>query len=244
MAVLPRFFRRSEKADRNDPHYKLVKELIGHPPNTLHIYKTAFTHKSSGNKDAENNVISYERLEFLGDSILGAIISDHIYSEVPGEDEGYLTKMRSKIVSRQHLNELGQDFELGKHLISSVPLRKFGPNIYGNLFESFIGALYKDQGYRVCRRFIHNRVIEKYVDLERLEGKITSYKSLMIEWCQKRQISYKFLHRPDDGLKSEKPFSVTLKLDGKVKGKGRGRSKKLAEEKAAQRAYYAIQDKS
>ena len=95
--------------------------------------------------------------------------------------------MRSKVVSREHLNELGRDLELTKHVKTTVPIEQFGVNIHGNVFEALVGAIYLDRGYKYCKKFINKRVIEPYVDIEKLEGKVISYKSLFIEWCQKNK---------------------------------------------------------
>ena len=112
--------------------------------------------------------------------MLGAVIAAYLYKKVPEGDEGYLTKMRSKVVSREHLNELGRDLNLIKFLKKGSPDQKFGGNIHGNIFESLVGAIYLDRGIKYCEKFIHKRVIKPYVDIKKLEGKIISYKSLII----------------------------------------------------------------
>jgi ribonuclease-3 len=163
--------------------------------------------------------------------------------EVPSGDEGYLTKMRSKIVSREHLNELGRDLNLIQFVESKVPAQHFGENIHGNIFEALVGAIYLDQGYIVCEKFIQKKVITPYVDIARLEGKVISYKSLIIEWCQKEKKTFNFDVFEDNGITGEKLFGVKLSIDQKVIAKARAVSKKKAEEKAAQRAYFALQEK-
>lgn len=187
--------------------------------------------------------MNYERLEFLGDSMLGTIISHHLYNEVPEGDEGYLTKMRSKIVSRKHLNELGKDLGLIGYVESRIPKSHFGENIHGNVFEALVGAIYLDRGYRYCEKFINERVIEPYVDIEQLEGKVISYKSLVIEWCQKQKKSFDFNVYEDTGNDALKHFAVKLSIDNKIMAKARATSKKKAEEKASKRAFFALQDK-
>lgn len=241
IGFLQRLFSKSSPVQ--DKHAKLYKSLVGKPPRDIQILKTAFTHRSKGYTTAEGQPINYERLEFLGDAVLGTIISEYLYKEVPGGDEGYLTKMRSKIVSRRHLNELGEDFKLLDHLDTEVPLEHYGRNVHGNLFEAFVGAVYCDIGYDGCKDFIYRQIIDEYVDLDRLEKRVISYKSLVIEWCQQQKLSFEFRHNIDDGQEPEPYFSVAFLIDGKLKGRGRARSKKKAEEKAAQRAYYSIQGK-
>ena len=173
--------------------------------------------------------------------MLSAIIAAHLYNKVPGGNEGYLTKMRSKVVSREHLNELGRDLELTKHLKTTVPIDQFGIDIHGNVFEALVGAIYLDRGYKYCEKFIKKRVIDPYVDIEKLEGKIISYKSLFIEWCQKNKHQFKFSIYEDTGKDTLKHFGVKLTLDGNLVGKARATSKKKAEEQAAKRAYYKLQ---
>ena len=220
-----------------------ISKILGFKPKKLAIYKKAFLHRSANEKDKNGTPMNYERLEFLGDAMLGTIISKHLYNEVPAGDEGYLTKMRSKIVSRKHLNELGKDLNLIKYVKSRIPKSHFGDNIHGNVFEALVGAIYLDRGYKYCEKFINERVIEPYVDIEQLEGKVISYKSLVIEWCQKQKKSFNYEVYDDTGNDLLKHFAVKLFIDDKVMAKARATSKKKAEEKASKRAYFALQDK-
>ncbi len=175
--------------------------------------------------------------------MLGTIISRYLYNEVPNGDEGYLTKMRSKIVSRKHLNELGKDLNLISYVESRIPKSHFGDNIHGNVFEALVGAIYLDRGYKYCVKFINDRVIEPYVDIEQLEGKVISYKSLVIEWCQKQKKEFNYKVYEDTGKDPLKHFAVKLSIDERVMAKARATSKKKAEEKASKRAFFALQDK-
>ncbi|WP_339888768.1 ribonuclease III [uncultured Flavobacterium sp.] len=223
--------------------FEKMSKILGFKPVTLKYYKKAFTHRSANIIGADGNPFNYERLEFLGDAILGSVISAFLYKTAPTGDEGYLTKTRSKIVSREHLNELGRDFNLIQFVESKVAPTHFGENIHGNLFEAFIGAIYLDKGFNACERFIEKKIIKTYVDLDRLDGKITSYKSLLIEWCQKEKKVFHFDFIEDNGIEGQKFFSVKLFIDDKVVAKARATSKKKAEEKASQRAYFALQEK-
>jgi len=218
-------------------------KILGFKPKRLHFYKKAFLHRSVNEKDQAGNPMNYERLEFLGDSMLGTIISQHLFIEVPEGDEGYLTKMRSKIVSRKHLNQLGRDLGLIAFVESRIPKNHFGENIHGNVFEALIGAIYMDRGYRYCQKFILEKVIDPYVDIEQLEGKVISYKSLIIEWCQKQKKAFDYQVYDDTGKDALKHFAVKLRIEKQVVAKARATSKKKAEEKASKRAYYALQDK-
>ena len=182
-------------------------------------------------------------MEFLWDSMLGTIISHYLYKEVPAGDEGYLTKMRSKIVSRKHLNELGKDLGLLEYVESRIPREHFGENIYGNVFEALVGAIYLDRGYNYCEKFIQSRVIDPYVDIEQLEGQVISYKSLVIEGCQKQKKDFRYEVYEDTGNDPVKHFGVKLWIDDRLMAKARATSKKKAEEKASKRAFYALQGK-
>jgi ribonuclease-3 len=159
---------------------------------------------------------------------------------VPHGEEGYLTKMRSKIVSRQHLNDLGKELGLIKYVNSKISSANFGDNIHGNVFEALIGAIYLDKGYLSCEAFIHKKVIEKYVDIGQLEGKVISYKSLVIEWCQKEKKTFEYEVFEDTGNDTLKHFGVKLYIDKKIVAKARATSKKKAEEKASHRAFFAL----
>lgn len=232
----------SSRSQKDETFYRELKVIIGFAPNNLLFYKKAFVHRSIKNIDAKGNPQNYERLEFLGDAMLGASIASYLFKKVPSGNEGYLTQMRSKIVSREHLNELGRELNLIRFVTSNISKSKFGENINGNIFEALIGAIYLDRGYGHCKKFIYKRVIKPHVDIPKLEGKITSYKSLFIEWCQKEKKEFLFDIYEDTGNDSIRHFSVKLFLEGKVIVKGRATSKKKAEEIAAKRAYYAFQN--
>ncbi|MDD2984814.1 ribonuclease III domain-containing protein [Flavobacterium sp.] len=222
--------------------FQEIHKILGFKPNDIENYRKAFTHRSSNKLDLKGNPINYERLEFLGDAMLSAVIAGHLFNEVPSGDEGYLTKMRSKIVSREHLNELGKDLNLIGLVDSKVPSQHFGENIHGNIFEALIGAIFLDKGFNYCEKFIRRRVILPYVDIARLEGKVISYKSLVIEWCQKEKKAFLFDVYEDNGNDGQRYFGVKLTIDTKVIAKSRATSKKKAEEIASKRAFYALQE--
>ena len=219
-----------------------LKKLLKFSPRKINKYKKAFTHRSVQMTDKKGNPINYERLEFLGDSILGSVIAAYLYKKVPSGSEGYLTQMRSKIVSREHLNELGKDLNLIRFVKSNIDQANVGDNIHGNIFEALIGAIFMDKGYDFCQKFIHQNVIVPHVDIAKLEGKITSYKGLIIEWCQKQKKKYTFDTYEDSGNDPVKHFSVKISIDGEQIAKGRATSKKKAEEQASKRVYFAFQN--
>ncbi|MFK5983453.1 MAG: ribonuclease III [Flavobacteriaceae bacterium] len=238
MASIKNLFK--PRAEEDGAFFYAVKKIILYRPKNIQLFEEAFTHRSKNEKHKDGTQKNYERMEFLGDAIISSVIAAHLYKKVPGGNEGYLTKMRSKVVSREHLNELGKDLNLISLVKTSIPVTQFGGNIHGNIFESLVGAIFIDKGYKYAERFINKRVIKPYVDIQKLEGKIISYKSLFIEWCQKNKKTFKFNVYEDTGNDALKHFAVKLKLEEEVISKARATSKKKAEEIAAKRAYYKM----
>jgi len=221
--------------------YVAMQRLLKFSPKQLEFYQKAFTHRSLKKVDKNGEPYNYERLEFVGDAMLGSVIASYLFIKVPNQSEGYLTQMRSKIVSREHLNELGKDLNLISFVKSNIPKNNIGDNIHGNIFEALIGAIYLDRGYDYCNKFIYDKVIVPYVDIPKLEGKITSYKGLIIEWCQKNKKKYFIDTYEDTGNAPVKHFSVKIKIDDIQIAKGRATSKKKAEEQASKRVYFTFQ---
>jgi ribonuclease-3 len=232
---------KNSRAGEDGNFFLQLKEILGFKPKTENLYIKAFTHRSMNIKDSKGNPINYERLEFVGDAMISSVIAAYLYEQVPHGDEGYLTKMRSKVVSREHLNELGRELNLIELVQSRIPKSNFGNNIHGNLFEALVGAIYLDKGYKTCEKFLYKRVINPHVDIETLEGKVISYKSLLIEWCQKEKNTFDYDVYEDTGNDELKHFSVKLSINNKVVSKARATSKKKAEEKASKRAFFAFQ---
>lgn len=241
MNFLSKIFKKESRSNRDGIFYNKLIKLLRFKPNNLDYYKYAFTHRSTNKVDENGMQVNYERLEFLGDAVLGSVIASHLYHASPKGDEGYLTKMRSKIVSRENLNSISKELHLIELLESKIQKNQFGENIHGNILESLIGAIYLDKGFNSCEDFIYKNILNKLEDIQKLEGKITSYKSLFIEYCQKEKKSFKFESYEDEGCENTKYFGVRLYFNEKVIAKGRATSKKKAEEKAAQRAYFALQ---
>lgn len=231
------------RSEKNGIFFAELESIIGFKPRHTRFYLRAFTHRSMQEKDEFGKPINYERLEFLGDSVLGTVISSFLFENSPEGDEGYLTVMRSKIVSRRHLNQIGEELGLVNLLITKTPEQQLGKNIAGNLFEALIGAIYLDRGFKFAEKFIQSHLISVYVNLEQLEKKVTSYKSLIIKWCQKHKFDFEFCTKADDGKDHEKHFSVSFYINTEIVSKARETSKKRAEEKAAKRAYYVLQNK-
>lgn len=228
----------SEDAEFN----QFLTNILGFPPTNINLYKEAFVHRSAQLKDENGNDVNFERLEFLGDAVLGLIIAVFIFQEAPDKQEGYLTKMRSKIVSRNQLNSIGKQLKLQERLQpSSNP--NLGEDINGDLVEALIGAVYLDQGYNTTAQFIFKKIIENHVDLDRLEKTIASHKSLILEWGQKTKNRINFNTFEEENAEDLTVFVSVVRMNDKVIAKGRGTSKKRAEENASKRAFYFLQDK-
>ena len=235
-------FPRFTSKKKDGVFYTKIKALLGFSPKNLSFYSEAFTHPSYQYQKATRK--SYERLEFLGDAILGAVIADYIFTNAPEENEGYLTKMRSKIVERRNLNELGKEMKLLDFLRTKLTPRQLGNNITGNLFEALIGAIYLDRGYKACFDFIERKLILPYINIKNLEEKVISHKSLLIEWCQKHKLDFSFEAEEDIEDRSEiKYFVAKVYVQGFSVTRARATSKKKAEEIAAKRTCYKIQGK-
>ncbi|NCF31890.1 MAG: ribonuclease III [Bacteroidetes bacterium] len=207
------------------------------------VYRTAFTHRSKNLKDVDGHLINFERLEFLGDSILSIVVSSFLYDKFPFAKEGTLTKYRAKIVSRENLNQIGLKIDLVNFLDQKSKVN-FGKNIHGNLLEALIGAVFVDRGYKKCSAFVMKKILGEHVDINQLQHTVLNYKGFLIEWGQKTKKSVKFKTNTDNGLDPEFNYTTQIFLDDKQIVKARGVSKKKSEEKAAKRAFHAMNIKS
>lgn len=214
-----------------------ISQIIGQPVFDLDIYQEAFSLKSSSLRTAKN----YERLEFLGDSILGSIISCYLFEHYPQANEGYLTQMKSKIVNRKNLNKIGQDLRLPR-LIQNHYSSALSENIAGNLFEALIGAVYLDIGYEACQTIVLRKLLTAE-EIEKLEHKVVSYKGLLLEWSQKRKVPLKYETSQEELPNRSIVFRTQVYLGEEKISNALEASKKKAEEKAAQRAFYTLNKK-
>jgi len=230
----------SNKTTKNTSLNTQLESLLDIKPKNISFYKEALTHKVHNLKDKNGQKINFERLEFLGDAIIETVVSDYLFRELPNANEGELTIMRSKIVNRRHLNELGDSFNITDLLSKNNTNKQLGNNISGNLYEALIGAIFLDKGYEGAKDFIYKNMITPHIDLEKLDKKIGSYKSYMIEWAQKNHHNLAFVSEDDINNGKQNYFKVNLMLNQKKISQGRSNSKKKAEEIAARRAYFAI----
>jgi len=217
--------------------YLYLKDLTGFYPGQLKLYDVAFTHRSASRVDRQGTVVNNERLEYLGDAILGAVIADFLYNRFPQEHEGFLTKMRSKLVNRAILTSLTYDMGLNVHIDSNTMGPAEKSHIYGDVLEALIGAVYLDHGYRAAKYFVTKRILSGYVDLHQMQSLELNYKSTLIEWAQKnkRNVAFKTHEEHPEGSRQPR-FVSSAEIDNKLAGKGTGGSKKEAQQNAAKEA--------
>jgi len=217
--------------------YLYIKALTGHSPLKFKLYDIAFIHKSASYVDKMGNVVNNERLEYLGDAILGTIVAEYLYNRFPFKDEGFLTQLRSRVVNRSFLTQLAFKMGLNRYVVSNASSVSDSSHLYGDLLEALIGAIYLDCGYAVTKDFVIRKIFNQHVDIREMEQVDNNFKSQLIEWGQKikQEVEFKTVNNPDSG--SEKmPFVSNACIDGKVMGTGEGYSKKEAQQHAAQQA--------
>ena len=208
--------------------------ILGFYPKNVSLYKLAFRHSSASIEIKEGIKNSNERLEFLGDSIIGCVVTDYLFKKYPFKDEGFLTKTRSKIVSREKHNQIALKLGLNKFVeINNISL-KGKSSIYGNAYEALIGAIYLDKGYVCAHKFIVNRIISFHIDMEEIEFKEIDFKSKFIEWAQKEKKDFVFEMLLDGAISEDKQFLIQLKVGDEIVGATQHFSKKRAEQLVAE----------
>lgn len=211
-----------------------ITSVAGITPLRMGLYKLAFLHRSM---NAENQLNSNnERLEFLGDSILSTIVADYLYKKYPKQDEGFLTKMRSKIVKRKTLNDIAD--KMGIDLIlTDFSMGRMSSTMLGNALEALIGAIYLDYGYRETKNYVIDHIMRKYIDIHMLEDKDDNFKSRLLEFCQKNNkiVDYKLVEKTKYDKRDR--FKIAVLIDGEQMGQAEDFNKKAAEQAASK---YAI----
>ncbi len=212
--------------------YRAIKNIFGFYPENIFLYKLAFTHKSQA--ETYNGVkISNERLEFLGDTVLSTVVADYLFRIFPLKDEGFLTEMRSRIVSRVQLNKLSLKLGLDKLIVHTTGTNSVFRSIKGDAFEAIIGAIYIDKGYEFTRNVLINRIIKNHFDMVELSNTDLNYKSKLIAWTQKERKIIEFVVLNEIGTGYNKQYIVEVRIDNEAQGKGQDYSIKGAEQNAA-----------
>ena len=217
---------------RDKLYYRIVDDIFGIIPNNIELYKLALIHKSAS-VEYGGRSINNERLEFLGDAVIEAITSDYLFIEYPDYNEGQLTKLRSKLVSRQSLNSIACKIGLDKHIICCRSVGLTQKHIFGDAFEAMMGAIYLDQGYNFANRLLINNIYNKYCSLDEVDETETDFKSRLIEWGQKNHHAIVFRTKSAQSGAS-RTFHCTVLIDDLEVGHGVGTSKKEAEQSAAE----------
>ena len=227
-----------KKVFRKKDEYSLMLERItGVYPQKISLYEQAFLHKSLTQNNNLKSFESNERLEFLGDAILDSIISDYLFNKFPTKDEGYLTMLRSRLVSRQNLNNIG--IKIGLQELIQSNLDRESKSMYGDALEALIGAIYLDKGYPFAQKFIKEKILQNHIDIEEVIQTETDFKSRVIEWCQKEKINFEFTITEEED-NNEKLYTAELFINKIDKGKGTARTKKRAEQLASEIFYTEI----
>lgn len=217
-----------------------LHSLLGFIPSNLGVFKLAFFHKSTSNNHPDvRNGQNNERLEYLGDAVLGTVVAEYLFKKYPHADEGFLTKMRSKIVKRKSLNAIGERMGLDL-LLAEFNQTRLSKSMLGNAVEALVGAVYLDRGYTDTKVYVIQKILRNYVDVHELESFDDNYKSQLLEWCQKngRTVSYKLITR----YKFEKRdrFKVAVLVDGQRIALADDFNKKSAEQMASERAMQVL----
>ena len=218
-----------------------LRKIIGFRPRNLSVYEMAFIHRSAAYTLSNGDKINNERLEYLGDAVLDAVLSDYLFQKYPDADEGALTKIRARLVNREHLNDLALAIGVNNLLISHINRSRPTKYLYGDALEALIGSLFLDKGYSKTRKFIVSSLFPDNPDLKRLITTDSDYKSQVFQWAQKlrKQISFNYNEDYDFTCKSSL-FTTVLRIDHEIFGEGTGSSKKEAEQKAAYEAWVKI----
>ncbi|CDN32117.1 Ribonuclease III [Mucinivorans hirudinis] len=218
---------------KNSYYYSFIHSIFGVTPSNVELYKLALVHRSSSIVLEDRSVINNERLEFLGDAVIETIVSELLFIDYPEMNEGGLTQLRSRIVSRYTLNNLAIELGIDTQVVANpASINVHKNNLYGDAFEALVGALYLDKGYNFTNRTLI-KLFSENLDIEGMTVTEHDFKSRIIEWCQKHRKSVEF----KSVASSNSSFISTLIIEGVVEGHGEGRSKKEAEQSAASRFY-------
>lgn len=223
--------------------YFAFYRILGFFPGNLDLYEEALLHKSSSKERQNGRYLNNERLEFLGDAVLDAVVADLVYCKFQNKNEGFLTNTRSKIVKRETLDMMASDLGLNKVLVTSLRTQNQKNHILGNALEALIGAIYLDKGYLAARKFIDKKLITQYIDVDQIARKEVNFKSKLLEWCQKYKIDLSFDVIENFTDEENNPvFQSQVALNGLLAGTGIGFSKKESQQQAAKMALRKIRE--
>lgn len=237
MSLLNRIFGIRLSGEKKGELYSYLCELLGFAPKNLHYYEQAMTHRSV-------NGDSNERLEFLGDALMGLVIADELYKMFPNENEGFLTRARSHVVCRDNLNKLAREIGIDKHLHTTAPLKGNSENIFGNAFEALTGAIFLDAGYEAAASFVRKVLVGKDGKiLQRLSEHETDFKSRLLEYAQSKHYRVEFVQSGEryEAETDRHVFVYDVLSDGQLVSQAAGYSKREAQQIAARKALKYLQ---
>jgi len=224
--------------------YLFFKNVLGFTPRNTELYQIAFIHKSKSLELGQGRRVNNERLEYLGDAVLSAIVAEYLYKKYPNQGEGFLTEMRSKLVSRANLNKLAHKIGLSQLIQYNRESQGIFKSIDGDAFEALIGAIYLEKGYRFTRRVIIKKIIANHIDVDAMAHTDWNFKSKLIDWGQKnrRKVSFEVERVIYQGKESRRQYDVRVKIDGEPAERAAEFSIKSAEQLAAEKTYKKLQE--
>lgn len=218
--------------------YRSLYQILGFYPRNIALYKQALVHKSALGRRFQGQNQNNERLEFLGDAVLDAVVGDIVYHHFKGKPEGFLTNTRSKIVQRESLNRIATEMGVDRLIKSSDTVHNaHNSNLNGNAFEALVGAVYEDRGYDYCKRFMERRILKSLVNIDKIAYKEVNFKSKLIEWCQKNKLHFDFELVAEGKENAASPtFQSRVVLEGVECGQGKGYTKRESQQLASKDA--------
>lgn len=214
--------------------FSSLREILGFYPRHIELYKLALMHKSIARRNAKGKPVNNERLEFLGDAVLDAVVGDIVYRHFEGKREGFLTNTRSKLVQRDTLNKLAQEMGINRLILSSGHSNSHNNYMGGNAFEALVGAIYLDRGYNMCMRFMQKRILSQLINIDKVAYKEVNFKSKLIEWSQKNKVRLDFKLVSQSKESGGSPtFIYKAIIEGLDGGQGKGYSKKESQQIAS-----------
>jgi ribonuclease-3 len=224
------------KSKKDRQFYQTITNITGLQPGNISLYRLATSHSSAAKENPAGTKNSYERLEYLGDSVLGTVVAEYLFKKFPYKNEGFLTDIRSRIVNRESLNKVGRKMGLHQVVEYTGKVNVSHKSLYGDALEALVGAIYLDKGFYPCKRFILTKILDHHFDIEEVVSHTTNFKSLLIEWSQKFNHKLDFVILSESGNMHNKEFTAGVIVDDQEVGVGKGSSKKRAEQAAAEKA--------
>lgn len=222
---------------------RAFRDMLGFYPHNIGFYQEALMHKSMLAHAKGGTPINNERLEFLGDAVLGAVVGEIVFHHFPRQREGFLTNTRSKIVQRESLGKLATEIGLDKLVRCNEHNQMHNSYLAGNAFEALIGAIYLDRGYSYCKAFITKKILQRLIDIDKLAYQEKNFKSKVLEWCQKHKVTLEFVLLDETKAEDGSPlFNTKVVINGHECARGRGYSKKESQQKASKNALYRLKN--